>query len=154
MDIGANMMLQMYPVVGEGRREVGQLIAFTKNMCLSALRAVPSYATSFYLLELKTPHLLFLSCVPVVSMVLCINVKFEVGIQVSKMCIISVRLESFVLNYIPNWHPVICPVFCNVCAYCLCPPLPPALASNQPCWALSPARCVATCCFSTSADSC
>ena len=66
------MMLQMCPVVDEGRRGVGQLIAITKNMCLSALRAVPSYAyaTSFYLLELKTPYLLFLSCVPIVSMVL------------------------------------------------------------------------------------
>ena len=89
------MMLQMCPVVDEGRRGVGQLIAITKSMCLSALGL-------FYFLELKNPHLLFLSCVPFVSMVLYINVKFEVGIQVSKMCIISVRLESFVLNYIPN----------------------------------------------------
>ena len=63
------MLPQMCPVVDEGRRGVGQLIAITKNMCLSALRAVPSYATSIYF-ELKTPHLLFLSCVAIVSVVL------------------------------------------------------------------------------------
>ena len=60
-----------------------------------------------------------------------INVKFEVGIQVSKICIISGRLESFVLNYIPNWHPVICPaMFVPVSALTSASSLQPALLSS------------------------